>query len=223
MKIADRLHSRSRGASRVALAVVAAVAVTSACGDGAEDPEGSGAATSSTSGEGGGAGEGGSGQRPSPCGETPDAPAFEIGTGEICYEPLADGQVVPHITGPQGGYHVWIGVLCPACPPEVVVSILPRYADTGEPVLEPTVRVVELRSGQAAGLLAYLTGSTLEPGSQLPEGTRLRIAVDLTTLAGDPLHAGEKLVELGEVEVWLNLCDPDPATCGQPGGKKCCD
>ena len=162
-------------------------------------------------------------QLPSPCGELVDPPAFDVGTGEICFEPLADGQVVPHITGPQGGYHVWTAAVCPACPREVIVTTAARFADTGEIVAEPGTRVVELKGGQVAGLIAYLTGSTADPASHLPKGTRLRVEVALTMLDGTPLHEGSKLVELGDIEVWLNHCDPDPATCGQPGGEKCCD
>jgi hypothetical protein len=161
-------------------------------------------------------------QRPSPCGETPDAPEFEIGTGEVCYEPLVEGQIVPHITGPQGGYHVWAAVLCPGCPPKVTATVFATLAATGENVGEVTTRVIELKSGQTAGLLAYLLGSTVDPASHLPEGTELMVHVELATLAGEPLHAGQRLEVLGPVEIWLNQCDPEPSTCGQPGGLKCC-
>lgn len=184
-------------------------------GTGAGDPNGATSATTS-------AGTGGDEQLPSPCGELDNPPEFAVGTGEICYEPLVDGQVVPHITGPQGGYHVWAAVVCPACPREVIVNVGAKFDDTGEWVTPPGTRVIELKGGQNAGLIAYLTGDTADPMSHLPEGTLLRIFVELTKLDGSPLHAGEKLVELGEIEVWLNQCDPDPNTCGQPGGKKCC-
>jgi hypothetical protein len=183
--------------------------------EGGEDTSTS-ASVSSTS-------SGGDEQRPSPCGELVDPPAFDVGTGEICFEPLVDGQVVAHITGPQGGYHVWAAAVCPACPREVIVTTTARFADTGELVAEPGTRVVELKGGQVAGLIAYLTGSTADPASHLPKGTKLVIDVALTSLEGTPLHEGSKRVELGELEVWLNQCDPDPATCGHPGGKKCCD
>jgi hypothetical protein len=191
-------------------------------GDGSEGSGASPGAAGGSSNTGGGVGTGGDEQLPSPCGVLESPPAFAIGTGEICYEPLVDGQVVPHITGPQGGYHVWAAVVCPACPREVIVNVGAKLADTEEWVTQPGTRVIELKGGQAAGLIAYLTGDTADPMSHLPEGTRLHLVVELSTLEGAPLHAGEKLVELGEIEVWLNQCDPDPTTCGQPGGKKCC-
>jgi len=167
-------------------------------------------------------GDGETGQSQSPCGVLDSPPEFAIGTGEVCYEPLRDGQIVPHITGPQGGYHVWGAVVCPGCPRQVIATIGAEFADTGEPVSEFGVRVIELKGAQHAGLIAYLTGTTADPASLLPEGTLLDIVIELTTLAGAPLHAGRKRVELGEVQVWLNQCDPDPLTCGQPNGKKCC-
>ncbi len=165
----------------------------------------------------------GGGQEPSPCGALIDPPPFEVGTGEICYAPLVDGQVVPHITGPQGGYHVWGGFLCPACPREVVVTVGARFPETGEYVAEASTRVIEIKGGQVAGLIAYLTGETSDPTSHLPEGTELDLVLSIATLAGEPLHAGQKRVVLGEIVVWLNHCDPDPTTCGTPGGEKCCD
>lgn len=202
--------------------VALASLVALACDEAATDPATGGASSSSVDATTSSSGGGGEAQRPSPCGETPDAPAFEIGTGEVCYEPLRDGQVVPHLTGPQGGYHVWAAVLCPACPPKVVATVYAKLAETDETVGEVTTRVIELKSGQTAGLLAYLLGSTADPSSHLPEGTQLLVRIELTTLAGEPLHAGERLEELGPVEIWLNQCDPDPENCGKPGGLKCC-
>jgi hypothetical protein len=35
------------------------------------------------------------------------APAVDVGTGADRFLPLHDGDVVPIIHGPQGGYHVW--------------------------------------------------------------------------------------------------------------------
>jgi len=38
------------------------------------------------------------------CDETP---AIYIGTGEEAFEPLSEGDEVPIISGPQGGWHIW--------------------------------------------------------------------------------------------------------------------
>ena len=35
------------------------------------------------------------------------APNIELGTGEVAFEPLADGAAVPLVSGLQGGRHVW--------------------------------------------------------------------------------------------------------------------
>mgnify|MGYP000916825285 CR=1 FL=1 len=204
-------------------AVPLLLAIFLACGDASHETKGGSEASTGSGGATGSTSSGDDAQRPSPCGEIPSPPEFAVGTGEVCYEPVRNGQVVPHITGPQGGYHVWVSVVCPACPREVVVTVGARHASSGELVAEASTRVIELKSGQAAGLIASLVGSTDDPSSHLPKGTMLRVFAELATLGGEPLHAGEKLVELGELEIWLNLCDPDPATCGQPGGKKCCD
>jgi hypothetical protein len=208
-------------------AVVAALAFAGwACGGCASEPAidgtGTGGAAPSVSSSPASSSSGEVGQQPSPCGSLVDPPPFELGTGEICYEPLRDGQVVPHITGPQGGYHVWGGFLCPECPREVIATIGARFADTGEYVSEPSTRVVEIKGGQVAGLIAFLTGDSSDPTSHLAEGTLLDLALSIDSLEGAPLHSGVKRVELGEIVVWLNHCDPDPVTCGTPEGKKCC-
>lgn len=39
-------------------------------------------------------------------GESPFGPAVELGTGELAFVPLADGDELDVIFGPQGGYHV---------------------------------------------------------------------------------------------------------------------
>ena len=37
-------------------------------------------------------------------------PWMEIGTGVTEFEPLTEGQEIPIVQGPQGGYHVWGGL-----------------------------------------------------------------------------------------------------------------
>jgi hypothetical protein len=37
----------------------------------------------------------------------PDGPAVDLGTGELDFEPLADGDRVAIVQGPQGGYHLY--------------------------------------------------------------------------------------------------------------------
>ena len=54
--------------------------------------------------------------------------AVEVGTGETRFQPLATGDTVDIIRGPQGGFHIWIGARAkaPVDPrgAEVVYSIL---------------------------------------------------------------------------------------------------
>jgi hypothetical protein len=62
---------------------------------------GGGLGGESTGGEAGSGGEGGG------IGGAGGAPWLELGTGTEAFEPLTEGQTVPIIAGPQGGYHVW--------------------------------------------------------------------------------------------------------------------
>ncbi|MBL8744350.1 MAG: hypothetical protein JNK04_24755 [Myxococcales bacterium] len=178
-------------------ALTAAVACWS-CGDdasslGAEGGAGGQLAT-------GAAAEGGSPS--SPCGETPGAPEFEIGTGETCFEPLPDGAVVPRVGGPQGGFHVWGAFLCAGCPAKVVVNVGLKVSGSDDWAGEPSQRVVDVLSAQVAGLIALLPGTMENPSSLIPEGSDVRLIVEIADLDGEPLHAGEKIVTLGELELW---------------------
>src|SRR5262245_15487600 len=72
-------------------------------------------ACSGSIGSGGGGGTGGNagaGGSPPACAPPAAAPAFGVGTGEVCYEAVSAGDVVPLMNGPQGGYHVWLGIGC---------------------------------------------------------------------------------------------------------------
>lgn len=51
----------------------------------------------------------------------PDGPLeIELGTGEVDFEPLADGDEIDVINGPQGGFHV-------------LGSVRARFVETGDP------------------------------------------------------------------------------------------
>jgi hypothetical protein len=148
----------------------------------------------------GGSTEGGS--PPSPCGETPNAPEFEIGTGETCFEPLPPAAVVPRVGGPQGGFHVWGAFLCSGCPAKVIVKVGLKVAGSEEWAGEPSERVIDVLSAQVAGLIALLPGTMENPSSLLPEGSDVRLVVEIADMEGAQLHAGEKVVTLGELELW---------------------
>lgn len=60
---------------------------------------------------------------------TADDIALEVGTGEEAYVPLADGDTVTMVHGPQGGWHVETGGLVTHS--ETEVSILPAIRSDG--------------------------------------------------------------------------------------------
>lgn len=87
---------------------------------------------------------------------------FEVGTGESTFEPLDEGATVPLIHGPQGGYHVWLGVRHRGLGPgDVVLSYGARDAATGDELMFPGLRAVEAdvdpeAVSQAAGFVGFL-------------------------------------------------------------------
>jgi hypothetical protein len=206
-------------ARKVAALLFAACALAG-CGraaDGASSGAGGAGGVSESGGEDGGE-EGGA--TPSPCGAPPGDPAFAVGTGDVCFESLREGQIVPRVAGPQGGYHVWVAVACASCPIEVLVRAGVKL--DGAWVTPTSERIVELHSHQVAGLLATLT-DPIDPSSTLaPEGSSVVMVVDLETLEGESLEHGEVSVVLGPILPWQNKCDPDPLSCGKLGALKCC-
>ncbi|MCS6799453.1 MAG: hypothetical protein NZ898_13170 [Myxococcota bacterium] len=62
----------------------------------------------------------------------PGRAVVEIGTGEISFEPLADGQDVPLVAGSQGGHHVWLSVRVHGLPSGRNVTMRIEISRVGE-------------------------------------------------------------------------------------------
>ena len=158
--------------------------------------------------------------------DAPDSPAaFELGTGEVCFERLTAGQVVPEIAGPQGGFHVWAAVGCGDCGPEAIVEFGTRNAKTKAWLLgDPQKQLVDLGTGdwgQHAGLTAFLPGDTMNaPDEQLPKRAHVILALRVLDKNGNELHAGELSLVLGDLKSWSDCSTED--TCGTSGFEPCC-
>jgi hypothetical protein len=63
-----------------------------------------------------------------PAGCTAQDLTVEVGTGELEYEPLEDGDPVTLVYGPQGGWHIWFSVLTHFSESEV--KLLPVVTET---------------------------------------------------------------------------------------------
>lgn len=57
-----------------------------------------------------------------------------MGTGEKCFEAVAGGQEVPLMSGPQGGYHMWLAVGCVDCAATVHLKYGARDPATNMPL-----------------------------------------------------------------------------------------
>lgn len=109
----------------------------------------------------------------SPCGvEAPDAlHQLTIGTGEDVFEALQPGDEVPIIYGPQGGWHVWLGLR--ASHLEKLTTIRAVLIETeSQQVVSETVNRVGLEADEElscqssfAGLVAYLDVDELTRGA----------------------------------------------------------
>src|SRR4051812_15290345 len=56
------------------------------------------------------------------CVAPPNSIAFEAGGGQTCFERLTEGETVKVLQGPQGGYHIWLGVSCVGCQAQTTIE-----------------------------------------------------------------------------------------------------
>jgi hypothetical protein len=185
----------------------------------ADGETGGGGATASSSANGSGQTTGAGGEAPG-CDPPAGAGAFDLGTGEKCFEALTEGQTITMIEGPQGGYHLWMAVGCTDC---VQPAHLRYGADdpaTGMPIhYGPSELYAELKCTtwpQKAGVIVALPGLSWDPeyDPPLPKGTPVLLWVEV--VEGETvLHRAEIEIVIGETVYW-DPCveDPNHELCG---------
>lgn len=166
---------------------------------------------------GGGAGTGGSGGTggSSGCEAPPSPQAFEVGTGESCFARLAPLDVVPMMSGPQGGYHVWFAFGCTTCGADAHVKWGVKDPQTGVIIAQTydSEAVLPLSPGpfpQFAGIQHGMPGGFFnDPPDPLPPGTHVVMWGDLVDDQGMVLVHDEVEVVIGDVMPW-DPCANDP-------------
>ncbi len=177
------------------------------------------------SGEGGNGGNGGSTSTTSSSSSTSTGPAcdtpagagkFEIGTGEKCFEPLAEGDEIPLMNGPQGGYHVWLATGCTDCGTVVHFKYGAHDPATNMPLTgsydeEAMVELSGAAWPQKAGIVIHMPGLSWDPMNEPPpaKGTQVILWAEAYTPQGDLWHKAEVLVTIGDIQEW-NPCIENP-------------
>ena len=161
------------------------------------------------------------------CKAPPTPAAFEAGEGQTCFERLTAGQTVTVLQGPQGGFHIWFAVSCIGCADKTTIEFgvkdpatMTWFADTS-----PQKVAVDLGGGgwqQQAGFTAFLPGVPWDQMSVLPKGTHVLLTGIHYGADGMPKEEIQNDVVLGDVEQYSPPCNPEPMTCGLPGGLPCC-
>lgn len=136
---------------------------------------------------------------------------FEVGTGESCYQPLADGDAVYIIGGPQGGFHIWLGFACEACEGDTLLSYGLRDVD-GNWIYGagPQQEMIPVEEAQAAGVIALVSdffpdGASdegVDPSSYIGSDVTLFASVD----TGTALYEDEVTVEVIGIEYQQSSC-----------------
>lgn len=153
--------------------------------------------------------------------EAPKSPAaVEIGTGELCFQRLDDNAAIPLMSGPQGGYHLFLALGCNDCGASVDVVAEVLDATTMAPIGSPTESIRDLTSGdwpQVAGIQVSMPGFSWDDTDPPPaEGTAILMHVVIKSADGTKvLHDETKPLTIGPETDW-NPCDanPDGPCCG---------
>jgi hypothetical protein len=116
----------------------------------------------------------------------------DVGTGAVEYEPLADGDPVDLIFGPQGGWHIWTGVnVHDATVESVRMNLYSRFED-GALAGDPSSVAAALEPVKDGGRSHASMRNFIRDGA-LTRGKRLLLRVEV--IAGDGRHgAGERRV-----------------------------
>lgn len=162
-----------------------------------------------------------------PCPAPSNAVAFESGTGETCFGRLTAGQTVTVLQGPQGGYHLWLAVSCIGCQAKTTIEFGVKDPATKDwfPGTSPQKVAVDLGGAgwqQQAGFTAFLPGVVWDMTTSLPKGTHVLLTTIHYATDGISKEEIQNEVVLGDIEQYNPPCDPDPMTCGVPGGLPCC-
>jgi hypothetical protein len=92
----------------------------------------------------------------------------DLGTGELAFELLTDGEMVDKVEGPQGGYHVWASLHLDGTVPETVIvelvvttgsgELVSRASEYREPKPDPPPGTRWSIVGQRAFVESFTTG-----------------------------------------------------------------
>lgn len=160
------------------------------------------------------------------CTQPADVGAYDVGTGEKCFEVVADGGEVPLMSGPQGGYHMWLAVGCDDCENPVHLKYGALDPATNQPLAgtgtqEAMMPLTSDAWPQRAGITVYMPGLSWDPANNPPpaKGSQLILWADAYAADGTPQHHGARLVTVGDTLPW-NPCaeNPNDPTCGLDGG-----
>jgi hypothetical protein len=138
-------------------------------------------------GGGGGGGESAGGAGGESAGGEGGAPWIELGTGTEAFEPLTEGQTVPIIAGPQGGYHVWGALQAGGFSPKGVTMHF--TLEQGGQVLGEASYLDDLFRAAPADPWSYTRVAVVllenDPAAVMPGGATLKLVV--TPAKGAPL------------------------------------
>lgn len=141
---------------------------------------------------------------------THDQATFELGTGETGFEPLADGDALPIISGPQGGCHFWFSVRTDGfAQRRFLVRYEVKFTESGTTTGSRSRFTVRLRPDETSPGICQYTGLTaflIEPWRFA--GDRVTLEVEVTDDEGRTASAARDVVADWPEELPDEACGP---------------
>lgn len=141
---------------------------------------------------------------------THDEATFELGTGEIDFEPLADGDMLPVVPGPQGGCHFWVSVTTDGfAQRRFQVRYEVKFTASGTTTDSRSSFTVRLRPNEETPGTCQYTGLTaflIQPWRFADE--RVTLEVEVTDDEGRTASAAREVVADWPEELGDEACGP---------------
>jgi hypothetical protein len=125
---------------------------------------------------------------------THDAPSFELGTGEVAFEPLVDGKRLAIAQGIQGGCHLWLAVRTDGFAERLFeIAYALRDVATGTATGDASRLKVRLAPSTVPGRCEYVGYTAFVVRAASLVGRRIRVDVDVTDDLGRSSEASREV------------------------------
>jgi hypothetical protein len=123
-----------------------------------------------------------------------DGPTLTVGTGELAFEPVAAGDTVELVHGPQGGFHTHVGLSATFLDASATVAAVMTGSIDGEVLAESAPYLTLRCNPETHALESWGTRLIWDALPEDLDGKPITVSVTLTDAAGTTLDASVDLL-----------------------------